>query len=202
MVNNAFYGWKELEMKVGLFLILSIMLNYSYSGENYCGFVDTDSCQIKKIPNKNGKEYKYKLHTVLTFDSSIVGQNIRVLKNNSRNKTIQYESGFLEAGWFSGLKSNLMFIEFGTGPGLSGLEIIDISKNKNVFEGSFEDASIDMDTLEIWVEDTTKASESNCPEIKDYTESGLGAMIQRLERVSLLNFQGRLTPKTRCQSVQ
>jgi hypothetical protein len=182
-------------------LILGFTIGVS-NGEEYCGIFGTDTCSIEKS-NDRKKVYRYKNYSIVTIDSSrVTGQRIIVYDNKERAGKKIYDFGFLESGWFIGIKSSKIFIDFGTAPGTRDLKIFDINKMEIVYKDSYEDPIIRNDSLIFWTEASEVPNLKNCPRKSEYESYGLGAQVQVLKKVSLINFKSEIKNEKRCQSTQ
>jgi hypothetical protein len=102
------------------------------------------------------------------------------------------------AEYFAGLKGDLLILDSTTGPGPSGLIIWDLKKRTKVYKGSWSDPEESgNDSLVYWME-TKKASDDNCPELKEWRSHGLGGAIETKVILNLSNFKISKTQEKRC----
>jgi hypothetical protein len=106
------------------------------------------------------------------------------------------------AEYFAGLKGDFLILDSTTGPGPSGLIIWDLIKQKKVYEATWADPEeSENNSLVYWME-TGEATDSNCPEFKDWKSNGLEAAIETKVILNLSSFMISKTPKTRCSPRQ
>jgi hypothetical protein len=106
------------------------------------------------------------------------------------------------AEYFAALKGDLLILDSTTGPGPSGLIIWNLEKRKKVFEGTWSNPEkIRDNSLVYWLE-TGKATEDNCPGLKEWRQHGLGGAIETRVILNLSDFTISRAEETRCSPRQ
>jgi hypothetical protein len=85
-------------------------------------------------------------HSVNGFEVYPNHRNILYENYSSNDLIVKRESTY----WFLGLYNNFLLVDIGTGPGIRGLEIIDLKNSKTVYEGLWNGENIkfiDDDTI-------------------------------------------------------
>lgn len=101
------------------------------------------------------------------------------------------------------LLGDYLVLDEGTGPGLRGLIVYNLATKQKSFEGRYANLKIPYPvTLEYWTSSSRAVTAQNCPQLKEYTDGGLGAAI--VEQVSLDLTTSKVTRSGnfRCDPVQ
>jgi hypothetical protein len=105
------------------------------------------------------------------------------------------------AEYFFAVQGNLLILDSGTGPDPRGLIFWDLDKRKKVYSTGYSDADLGDGYVDFWLE-TGGATDSNCPEKKEWESHGLGAAIETRVRLSLKDFNLTKSAQTRCRPRQ
>lgn len=106
-----------------------------------------------------------------------------------------------DAEYFLGLQQDLLILDSGTGPDPRGLVIWDLKKREKVYTGNYSEAKIEWGYMEFWVR-TSDATDENCPQAKEWSDSGLEAQIETKVSLNLSNFKITKSLETRCSPLQ
>ncbi len=141
-----------------------------------------------------------------------VGANhlVKYKINENQNFSCEYvvEKGDFEiknewAEYTLALENNFLILDSGTGPDPRGLIIYDLNARKKVFEDTYSrPITIQNNTINYWTEAVEKATEVNCPELKEYEAGGLGAAIDAHVSLNLSNLIKKDLGERRCSSRQ
>ena len=150
---------------------------------------------------------------VITRDlTDSVGSDILVKYKTSSTQTFacvynvgigDYELKHLDAGYFLGLVSHFIILDFGTGPPPRSLEIDDLNSRREVFTDGYSiPISINDNSLTYWSPTSTIPTIANCPDLNTYNEEGLGAEIETQVTVNLTDLTRKELGNYRCAVTQ
>jgi hypothetical protein len=108
-----------------------------------------------------------------------------------------------DATYFFTFTDNFLVLDSGTAPSFRSLVAYDLRNRQKVFTDSYaRPFSVSGDTLTYWSLVETKVTEKNCPNIAQYSEQGLSAVIENNVSVNLATLTKTVLPGTRCSAVQ
>jgi hypothetical protein len=142
----------------------------------------------------------------------VEGVNILVKYKKSAGKALpcvyKVESGDFEllnqeATYFLAFTNNFLVLDSGTAPEPRGLTIYDLRNRQKVFTDSYaRPFSALGDTITYWSPIETVPTEKSCPNVKLYTEQGLGAVIEDNVSLDLATLTKTVLPGSRCVATQ
>lgn len=93
--------------------------------------------------------------------------------------------------FYLGLTGDFLLLDSGTGPGIRGLIIYDLSKREKVFTDGYESypyqsaVTIQENSLIYWTGTDIEPTPENCPELEYWESAGLGAVIETKVKLDL-----------------
>lgn len=93
--------------------------------------------------------------------------------------------------FYLGLTSDFLLLDSGTGPGIRGLIIYDLSKREKVFTDGYESypyqsaVTIQENSLIYWTGTDIEPTPENCPELEYWESAGLGAVVETRVKLNL-----------------
>jgi len=125
----------------------------------------------------------------------------QIAKDTSGKPVFVIKKGF---EFFKGLAGTILITDSGSGPDPRTLTLYAINKQSKILEfADYSDSDILLknNTLIFWHK-TSAANQQNCPQYKQITAQGFGAVIESQVVVDLTTHQVSTTSKRRCESRQ
>ncbi len=108
-----------------------------------------------------------------------------------------------DAQYFLAFTDNFMLIDQGTAPEPRGLIIYDLRTQKQVFMDSYaKPVDVVGDSITYLSKTNIKPTTQNCPDLKTYTENGLGAVIMSRVTLNLLTLSKKDLGQPQCRATQ
>jgi len=140
---------------------------------------------------------------------------VKYKANSSQQIRCSYTVGesdyVIEKEWavyYLGLTGDFLLLDQGTGPGIRGLIIYDLSKREKVFTDGYESypvqsaVIIQQDSLIYWTGTDIEATPQNCPEFEKWSSGGLGAVVETKVKLDLSTLTKAELGEHQCMPVQ
>jgi|GEM_PF-2355588 len=141
-----------------------------------------------------------------------VGSDILVKNKMTENQFIpcaykvgagDFEIKNVNAEYFLDITNNFLILDSGTGPDNRKIIVYDLYTRKQVFSDTYDEFYESRgDTLKYWTPTKEKVVAENCPQLAEFSASGLGAEIQKHVSVDLLTLTKTDLGESRCQAIQ
>lgn len=108
-----------------------------------------------------------------------------------------------DAEYILALENNFLITDSGTGPDPRELTIYDLNTRKKIYKDSYsQPIDIKDNAINYWTESSEKATEKNCPELKEWEAGGLGAAIDTHMSLNLTTLTKTELGEYRCSPRQ
>jgi hypothetical protein len=108
-----------------------------------------------------------------------------------------------EADYFLALTGHYLVLDEGTGPDPRGLIVYDLNAKEKVYSGQYaKPFSAEGDKLTFWLPTTDVPTADNCPDLAQYTQNGLGAIIEAQTTLDLSTLSKVSLGEMRCEPMQ
>lgn len=141
-----------------------------------------------------------------------VGSNILIKYKTNPSQNIpctytvaggDFELKNIVAEYFLTFTDTFLVLDKGTAPEPRGLVVYDLRSRKMVFTDSYaKPVSVEGDTLTYFSTTKQKPTLQNCPDLNDYTEKGLGAVIMSKVTVELPSLTKKDIGILKCMATQ
>jgi len=141
-----------------------------------------------------------------------VGSTILIKYKTSPNTTFpcayvvsndDFEIKNVSAGYFLTFTDNFLVLDSGTGPSYRELIAYDLRTRNVIFTDTYEDpVTVTNDSLTYLTHTKAKPTLQNCPELRDYTANGLGAVILSKVTVDLSTATKKVRGVIECIATQ
>ncbi len=107
------------------------------------------------------------------------------------------------AEYLLALENQFLILDSGTGPDPRGLIIYDLFQRKKAYTDTYsEPVMVQNNTIDYWAPSSEKATENNCPQMKENEANGLGSAIDKHVSLNLLTLAKKDLGESRCDARQ
>ncbi len=176
---------------------------------------NTDDATLDKIETREGQGdvvcRENSKYLIITRGSKTGVSDFLIKSKASSDESIacsyvvdktDFEIKSQDATYFLALTRNFLVLDMGTGPART-LKVYNLNNHKKIFTDNYSNlTSIPNDILQYWRKTTQKATIDNCPKLNEYSNGGLGAIIESYISLDLSTLVKKELGKFRCSPTQ
>lgn len=171
---------------------LTLLFGRAFAAETFTGIKGAETGELTF--NGNLACYAYQKYTVINRSSGdSVGSDILVKSKgrkaakcdwNERGAALSLKNS--GADYFSGLYSNFLFVDSGTGPSGRRLTVYDLEKSTSAYSTEYAgEAALEKDALRFWLPSGAPKTGDNCPRREEWEKQGLTPSLEEDVRLDL-----------------